>query len=583
MANSGIRFRIGVTGHRDVDSSEYEAVTRAAENAFSQIKGLLPNTPISLITGMADGADRILAQVALKFGFEVEAVLPMPMEYYRKDFEPESLAELEAVLEESAVSCLALPLADDLNTDESSWSPADRDSLYANLSDYLRRHANLLVAVWDGEFNQLPGGTGDTVLRSLEIGEEISDPQWRHGKSGQLGGRPIVCWIPTRRVANESKDLQQGKASGDVCWISTNGLKLECWDLLPDDFMDELQYFDQFNGQYNQLSDAGEMESYGDLLGGCEEELGSDASMFVDANRAYLMADSLALYHQKRSDRLFALFSLMAAAMGLLFLVYAKLAAVQLLLIGYLVLFFGGVLMLKRSTKREWFSRHLVYRCLAENLRVRFYLDLVSEGDGVNIQGLLRSAGISSLPGFSWIRHVLVSSRPAFMLVGNFGGDSSDRIDLVKKHWIDDQGAYFNRKYHAMHHKHHQLESIKTIIVSGLVIAAVILIFFKKALVGMEFTANLSLKTLLIFFMGLFPFWLGVWEIYQGKMAVKELMWQYRNQGKRFERAAKDIGDSDSAEYDRKVILDLGMTSILENSQWIIHRYHREHEPPTAG
>ena len=66
-------------------------------------------------------------------------------------------------------------------------------------------------------------------------------------------------------------------------------------------------------------------------------------------------------------------------------------------------------------------------------------------------------------------------------------------------------------------------------------------------------------------------------------MAVKELMWQYRNQGKRFERAAKDIGDSDSVEYDRKVILDLGMTSILENSQWIIHRYHREHEPPTAG
>jgi hypothetical protein len=29
--------------------------------------------------------------------------------------------------------------------------------------------------------------------------------------------------------------------------------------------------------------------------------------------------------------------------------------------------------------------------------------------------------------------------------------------------------------------------------------------------------------------MGLLPLWLGIWEIYQHRMATKELLWQYRN------------------------------------------------------
>ena len=83
--------------------------------------------------------------------------------------------------------------------------------------------------------------------------------------------------------------------------------------------------------------------------------------------------------------------------------------------------------------------------------------------------------------------------------------------------------------------------------------------------------------------MGLLPFWLGVWEVYQSKMAVKELMWQYRNQSDNYSSTNRMLQNSTNVEYQKSLIARLGQTSILENFLWIINRYHREHEPPVAG
>jgi hypothetical protein len=111
----------------------------------------------------------------------------------------------------------------------------------------------------------------------------------------------------------------------------------------------------------------------------------------------------------------------------------------------------------------------------------------------------------------------------------------------------------------------------------------ILLILFKKFLVGTTLVGSLDLKTLVVFLMGLLPFWLGVWEIYQGKMAVKELLWQYRNQSKLFSLMSARIKYSRSIEEKQRILAELGERSLTENYLWTIHRYHREHEPPTAG
>ena len=273
----------------------------------------------------------------------------------------------------------------------------------------------------------------------------------------------------------------------------------------------------------------------------------------------------------------------MTALMGVLFLVYAKLAAVQILLIGYLALFFVGVFIHQRGGKRQWFTRHLVYRCLAETIRVRFFLDLVGARDSANIQGLLETTGINKFRGFSWIRQILQSTNPVSDSTGMILATVEDRIELVRQLWIEDQADYFQRKTHQLHLRHLKLEKIKKWIIWGLVAATFALVFFKKFLLGIELTGHLSLKTLLIFLMGLLPFWLGVWEVYQSKMAVKELMWQYRNQSDNYFSANQMLQNSCNVGFKMSTIARLGQTSILENFLWIINRYHREHEPPVAG
>jgi translation initiation factor 2 beta subunit (eIF-2beta)/eIF-5 len=544
----------------------------------------MPATRITVISGLAEGADRIFAEAALALNMSVEAVLPMPLKYYKKDFNDDSAAELDRILDTEAVQCIELPLTPGLDDDDNTWPEGARNMLYVSLSNDLRRRSNLLVAFWDGTFKNLAGGTDDTVVRYLAAvpGENDASVELTNADGALLKGEPLAYWIPIRRISSD-KLASVVSGGSQPHWLASSGERFRQWPDLPDDFQQELTEFDRFNQQYLELSQSDSLTSYGNLLDGCADTLQEEAQQLKEGDQSYVMADSLALYFQARSDRLFKWFSLTTALMGLLFLVYAKLAAVQILLIAYLALFFGGVFIHRRGGKRQWFTRHLVYRCLAETMRVRFFLDLAGARDGANIHSLLETTGINKFHGFSWIRQVLQSTNPVADLSSTDTATVEDRIELARRLWIEDQAGYFERKTHQLHIHHQKLESIKKWVIGGLIAATVGLVFFKKFLLGIGLTDHLSLKTLLIFLMGLLPFWLGVWEVYQSKMAVKELMWQYRNQSDNYSSTNRMLQNSTNVEYQKSLIARLGQTSILENFLWIINRYHREHEPPVAG
>ena len=168
MGDTSIGFRIGVTGHRDILPDDIESARQKSTEFLSWLKDSMPETGITVISGLADGADRIFAEAALALNMDVEAVLPMPLSQYKSDFDEISYSELEKILNSSSVECIELLLTPGLDPDDSNWSKEQRNTLYANLSDDLRLRSNLLVALWDGEFNGLTGGTGDTILRYLD-------------------------------------------------------------------------------------------------------------------------------------------------------------------------------------------------------------------------------------------------------------------------------------------------------------------------------------------------------------------------------------------------------------------------------
>lgn len=584
MIEQGISFRIGVTGHRDILPEDVEGARQKSRELLSRIKSAMPATRITVISGLAEGADRIFAEAALELDMSVEAVMPMPLKYYKNDFDEASSAELDRILDSEAVQCIELPLTPGLDADDNYWPEGARSTLYANLSDDLRRRSNLLVALWDGKFKNLTGGTDDTVVRYLDAipGPKDAAIELADAGSALLSGEPLVYWIPAGRI---SSDQPASVVAGESlpCWIAASGEQFRRWPNPPDDFHQELSEFDQLNQQYLELSQSDALQSYGNLLDSCSDTLKEETRQLTASDQSYVMADSLALYFQARSDRLFKWFSVMTASMGLLFLVYAKLAAVPVLLVGYLALFFGGVYLHKRGNKQHWFTRHLVYRCLAETMRVRFFLDLAGARDGANIDSLLETTGINKFRGFSWIRHVLRSTNPVSGVSSVETASVEDRIDLTRRLWIEDQASYFERKTHELHLHHLKLERIKKWVIWGLIAATAALVFFKKFLLGIGLSDHLSLKTLIIFLMGLLPFWLGVWEVYQSKMAVKELMWQYRNQSDNYSSTNRLLQNSKSVAFQKSLIARLGQASILENFLWIINRYHREHEPPVAG
>jgi hypothetical protein len=90
-----LRLRIGITGHRDITADHPGLATEIA-NAVEYISEMLATDPervrsgqiaLTAVSSLAEGADRLVAAEILKRpGSQLEIVLPLPPEEYRRDF-----------------------------------------------------------------------------------------------------------------------------------------------------------------------------------------------------------------------------------------------------------------------------------------------------------------------------------------------------------------------------------------------------------------------------------------------------------------------------------------------------------------
>ena len=67
------------------------------------------------------------------------------------------------------------------------------------------------------------------------------------------------------------------------------------------------------------------------------------------------------------------------------------------------------------------------------------------------------------------------------------------------------------------------------------------------------------------------------------KMAMRELLWQYRNQLGHFTIAELQLARDTTTERSREILAQVGKEALMESYLWTIHRYHREYEPPAAA
>jgi hypothetical protein len=582
LANSP--FMVGVSGHRDLDTADLPRLREAVTAFVRQLKEHLPDTELRLIVGMAEGADLLVAETALALGVSVEAVLPMPLQHYAADFNGGTFACLQELLRHPNVRCVELAAMTQGSEAQTPLSPAQRDAMYANLTDALIRRSSLLLALWDGEVSRLPGGTADTVLRYLGIrtpehpGPATLELVDAH-EEADVAER-LVYWTPTARAsAGGVTDLRP------PCFLwGTGDSPLQVQHAMPAILKHQLAELNSYNREFQQLSSAGRVACSSSLIDTLPQSLPlRDRRVLEDMDTQYGKADALAIYFQRHSDRLFHLFGVMAFTMGLAYLMYEKLTESRIVLFAYVTTLLAGLAVYYVLQGRRWFGKHLTYRALAETLRARFYLRLAGADRSVDAAEVLALSGIDRFRGFGWIAFVIKGIEPpdvdAHPLI-----DLDDReIGSVEQAWIDNQHAYFTRKVERLERSSLRLNRLRRTLFITILLVISVLFMFGDTLRHIDLGLGIPLRNILTFSLGALAVLLGVWELHQDKMATRELLWQYRNQLSHFTRARVQLARMTTRRCRRAVLAELGKDSLMESYLWAIHRYHREHEPPSAG
>ena len=541
----------------------------------------MPQTPLHIMVGMAQGADLLVAQVALEEGLHVEALLPMPLEHYLDDFDAASSEALLSLLRDRRVATTVLS-----STTDPSQIPnpqgADRDTLYEQLTEVLIDKCSLLLALWNGETSALAGGTADTLLRYLgartfsgkdqqriELIDTQAEPVW---------GPQFVYWIPSPRADDPATP------SRAPCYVSAVGENLLAVHLnMPQQLALQLVELNAYNHEFERLNarePSLRLDSLMPALGETPEAGDRDSLLRIDAE--YAKADALAIHYQRHSNRLFRWFSFMASLMALMFLIYAKLLASTVLLSSYLAILAISLGVFYWVRGKDWFSKHLVYRVLAETMRTKFFLHAVGADRLVNAAELINLTGIEKFAGFGWIGNLLRNVEPLSAPRSDSEVADQARVQRVHHHWIRDQQSYFSSRVRKLERTQHRLESMKGVLLYGIAVLGLILLVFAK-LLSAKIVSAISTKDVLVFLMGLLPVWLGIWELYQNKMATRELLWQYRNQLSHFTRAELQLSRSTGRGRQKTILAEVGKKSLMESYLWTIHRYHREYEPPSAA
>jgi hypothetical protein len=576
-------FIVGVTGHRDLQPQELLHLRGAVTEFVHRLREHLPDTEIRFAIGMAEGADLLVAQTVLALGTRVNAVLPMPIEQYAADFDPETFALLTELLRHPGVECEALQL-NEAQSEAHASSPgfAPRDAMYANLAETLIRGSSLLLALWNGQVSPLPGGTADTVLRYVGLRTEqnkVDVPLSFIDTPAEHESAPwLAYWIPTGRSG-----VDGAAERGPPCFLAGLGDNvLHRSAAMPPQLASRLAELNDYNHEFQRLVGSEGLMVRDSLMSALPADQPiRDRPMLEAIDRQYGMADALAVYYQRHSDRLFKFFSVATFGMAVAYLAYERLADTNILLFAYLLIMVTGLVSWLVLHGKHWFAKHLMYRVLAETMRAKFFLRLSGADPLVNASEVLSLSGIDRFHGFGWISFVLkyvehIATQPI-----NAMEPSAHEAACVESAWIQNQQSYFVAKVAQLERNSQRIGWFKQVLFGVIVIAVLVMVCFGDYL-HHETLFGVKLQNLLTFFLGLAVVLFGVWELHQNKMATRELLWQYRNQLNHFSRAKAQLSRTTSWIRRREILAELGKDSLMESYLWTIHRYHREHEPPAT-
>jgi hypothetical protein len=557
----GVPLVIGVTGHRDLLDEEQEAIRQRVRGFFEQMRDSFPDLPLMVMTPLAEGADRIAAEVAHELGIPIVVLLPMPRHLYEKDFQGESLREFQTMRELGEQ--IELPLLPELTEADVISQGAGRDLQYAQLGAYLAAHSHVLLAIWDGKPSNAPGGTGHVInFHQHDVIELIAGGQHRSPIDFTEDESDLVYHVVCSR--RDSGPPEAGLSPGQAYWFTRDELKPRTL-YMPDRYRMVFKRMAEFSADLGLPLDP---ETFYPLLP--EQELARCGQGAKDIDRLYHRADALARRYQSYFFRVVRTTGVLGLAAGVCFVAFADWPVVHTMLLPYilcivLVLSLGA---LDRSF--SWQRKYLDYRVLAEGLRVQFWWAVA----GVEMENPSRFSHDSFLKRqdleLGWIRNV--------MRYAGFRSDSTDRdsseelVALCMSYWVSDQHKYFRQK--AMERERRQR-------VTGLfnIVGLLLLVVAAVTLAARADLVELTPGAVLIALMGLVPFAIAARQNYAYRTAESEMLAQFQHYVRIYQNATNLMTKAPTLAMKQDILRAVGEAALEENGQWILRQRERPSVP----
>ncbi len=557
---------VGITGHRDIRAEDLSQLKHSVETIFRELLSLYPHTPLTFLSSLAEGADRIGAEVALEMGLTLVCPLPLEPELYKTDFESdESRQEFDRMVAASK-SWFTLPLVKNVTAESIKQNGHDRDLQYAQVGAYHAQHSQILIALWDGQILDSVGGTGKVVRYKLEGIPKI------FGKA-QSPLDPVetgpVYHVLTPRQTNPvlegaaftvKKYYPRGYGSYEEAKISFERIFQQI-DLFNDDT----------EKHASQLLES-KQQSEGYLLGDLQTtDLSLELCTIADH---YSTADSLATYFQRHTRRAFVgIFSFVFSA-AICFDLYAHIYHENSFVLGgYLFALFIAFIWYSYAKRQHYQTKYLDYRALAEGLRVQFFWRFVNLSHTAGDYYIRKQKS-----EMDWIRFAMrTAAIPLNDLVFSNMTDkdkTSERLNLVLHAWVEDQAKYYPKALKRDHYRLHRLErSINLLFYVGVGLAVLQLLV----------TIPHEIKDFLVVATGLAPITAALLGGYIERNALVGHIKQYERMGVMFVQAKEYLTyllnekrNEDAANF----IFELGAEALGESGDWMLLHRERPLEVP---
>lgn len=573
----------GVTGHRDIPASAWDDLAKAVRSVLLELKSRYPNTPFEIISPLAEGADRLVAEVAVdpEIGARMLVPMPMPRTAYEHDFATaESRAEFARMLTLGRVVEMALPPGVDESRLATNMEARRRQ--YIAVGEFVARHCQVLIALWDGRLGQ-PGGTAQV----FELKHAGSQPATLRPVVDEVVTPGPIYHIVTPRVRH----------GADASAISSSWIYPESDNIDPAEAAEfyhrhVLKPLDDYNrdlmsGERDKRHAADTTRAAEYLIPASELGKIDAARGALDVMRAhYAAADALAGLFQARTIGTLYRLSIVAFIAALSFDISIHVVAGRGLT-GLQALFMAAcpcllavaILIHRRARVRNVQDKYQDYRGLAEGLRVQFFWRMAGIDRCVADHYLGRHRW-----ELDWIRNGCRASLTAAECP--LGRTDAAIAQIVGMRWIDDQRAYFERAAARQGRRLHHLER------------AVVVFFRLSAFVMVTLAATLTVRHfypaslaaamleepepyygLALMAITMSAVMAGLIHNYIATLALEPQVRMYSRMARLYRRRGEQFA---SAQGDARLaaLFDLGCEALSESGAWVTTHRERPLEVP---